>query len=114
MTLVSGWGRFPVVDSELLRPRSFEAVGEAVAGSDGAVARGNGRAYGDAAIGACRTVSLYPYFFSLDSISAWNRICGRRGFLQHQCVIPEHGRALCSARSSTAFRSVAMPPSSRC
>src|SRR6266581_3246247 len=37
MTLVSGWGRFPVVDSELLRPRSFEAVGEAV-GTAGAIA----------------------------------------------------------------------------
>ncbi|MGT2436594.1 FAD-binding protein [Bradyrhizobium betae] len=56
MTLVSGWGRFPVVDSELLRPRSFEAVGEAVV--TGSVARGNGRAYGDAAIGAVRTVAM--------------------------------------------------------
>jgi decaprenylphospho-beta-D-ribofuranose 2-oxidase len=56
MTLVSGWGRFPVVDSELLRPRSFEAVGKAVV--TGSVARGNGRAYGDAAIGAVRTVAM--------------------------------------------------------
>src|SRR3569623_1494940 len=54
MTLVSGWGRFPVVDSEVLRPRSFEAVA-VVAGS---VARGNGRAYGDAAIGAVRTIGM--------------------------------------------------------
>jgi len=56
MTLVSGWGRFPVVDSDVLRPRSFAAVGEAV--SAGTVARGNGRAYGDAAIGAARTVAM--------------------------------------------------------
>ncbi|WP_354031662.1 FAD-binding oxidoreductase [Bradyrhizobium sp. S3.2.6] len=57
MTLVSGWGRFPVVDSEVLRPRSFEAVGAAVAVT-GSVARGNGRAYGDAAIGAVRTIGM--------------------------------------------------------
>lgn len=58
MTLVSGWGRFPVVDSDVLRPRSFEAVGEAVGGVTGSVARGNGRAYGDAAIGAVRTIGM--------------------------------------------------------
>ncbi|WP_025032987.1 FAD-binding oxidoreductase [Bradyrhizobium sp. DOA9] len=56
MTLVSGWGRFPVVDTEMLRPRSFEAVGEAMV--SGTVARGNGRAYGDAAIGVARTVAM--------------------------------------------------------
>jgi FAD/FMN-containing dehydrogenase len=41
--------------------------------------------------GTSRVVSLYPYFFPLDSINAWNRIYGRRGFLQHQCVIPAEG-----------------------
>jgi decaprenylphospho-beta-D-ribofuranose 2-oxidase len=29
-----------------------------------------------------------PYFFPLDRIGAWNRIYGRRGFVQHQCIIP--------------------------
>ncbi|UWU77011.1 FAD-binding oxidoreductase [Bradyrhizobium huanghuaihaiense] len=73
MTLVSGWGRFPVVDTDLLRPRSFEAVGDAVADVTGSVARGNGRAYGDAAIGAARTVGMTGF----DRIRSFDPATGR-------------------------------------
>ncbi|MDX6355571.1 MAG: decaprenylphospho-beta-D-ribofuranose 2-oxidase [Streptomyces sp.] len=48
---VSGWGRTAPTTARLLRPRSYEEAVEAVRDCDGrgAIARGLGRAYGDAA-----------------------------------------------------------------
>jgi decaprenylphospho-beta-D-ribofuranose 2-oxidase len=36
----------------------------------------------------CQIVDLDSFFYPLDAIQEWNRIYGKRGFLQYQCVIP--------------------------
>lgn len=34
------------------------------------------------------SVHYIPYFYPLDSIQNWNRIYGKKGFYQYQCVLP--------------------------
>jgi decaprenylphospho-beta-D-ribofuranose 2-oxidase len=68
---ISGWGRYPVVDAQLLHPRSVEAVRALLMSHDSVIARGNGRAYGDSAINRMATISMLrlDHFLAFDDES---------------------------------------------
>jgi decaprenylphospho-beta-D-ribofuranose 2-oxidase len=70
---LTGWGRYPRHASDLLTPASPAAFRTATAGKDGFVARGNGRAYGDAAIGERLTIATSR----LDRMRAFDPASGR-------------------------------------
>ena len=57
MIELSGWGRYPRHETELLAASKPADLRSLLAESSGMVARGNGRAYGDAAIGERITLS---------------------------------------------------------
>jgi decaprenylphospho-beta-D-ribofuranose 2-oxidase len=73
VTELTGWGRYPRHESELLTAPSPAALKRLVREGVGFVARGNGRAYGDAAIGERLTVSTSR----LDRFRAFDRATGR-------------------------------------
>ncbi|WP_082528668.1 FAD-binding oxidoreductase [Methylobacterium sp. Leaf466] len=55
---LSGWGRYPRAESRILRAEAPDRLPGLVAAGTDYVARGNGRAYGDAAIGLHQTVLM--------------------------------------------------------
>ena len=56
-------------------------------------------------------ISVWKFFHPLDALGSWNRLYGRRGFFQHQSVVPDMEGvrallALTSTRGQGAFLSV--------
>ena len=59
-------------------------------------------------------VDYDPFFYPLDAIANWNRLYGKKGFMQYQCVIPKEHRekamtemlSLISASGQASFLSV--------
>ena len=54
---LSGWGRYPVIDAQVTAPRSDDDVLKLVQ-QGSAIARGNGRSYGDSAVSSANTIHM--------------------------------------------------------
>lgn len=77
---LSGWGRFPSVDCMVHAPRDEgDLVARVVAGE--AIARGNGRAYGDSALSAANTVSMRHFDHMLGFDPASGQLVAEAGVL---------------------------------
>ncbi|AEG50395.1 FAD linked oxidase domain protein [Sphingobium chlorophenolicum L-1] len=68
---LSGWGRYPVAECMITRPRNAEAVPPLLSHLPKAIARGNGRSYGDASLAPDATVDLrrLDHFIDFDRTS---------------------------------------------
>ncbi|MEM7689273.1 MAG: FAD-binding oxidoreductase [Pseudomonadota bacterium] len=53
---VHGWGRFPVVETHVERPRTLSTLTRSVDAADSMIVRGNGRSYGDASLHRDRVI----------------------------------------------------------
>lgn len=61
-----GWGRFPAIEGLVERPSTIEQLRARVLSGRSLIARGNGRAYGDAALNELGTVSMLRFNRLLD------------------------------------------------
>ena len=57
---ISGWGRYPIIEATIATPRTIEELSKIIQRGN-AIARGNGRSYGDSAISQKNTVHM-KYF----------------------------------------------------
>jgi len=70
--ILAGWGRYPRVDCRVLRAEGSDGLGKQVAAEPSLIARGNGRAYGDAAMNPAATLSM----LGLDRLLAFDAVRG--------------------------------------
>jgi decaprenylphospho-beta-D-ribofuranose 2-oxidase len=59
--------------------------------------------------GVPRLAPWKSFFFPLDAVGDWNRIYGRRGLLQYQCVLPKAGSAAALAKLLEIIASARAP-----
>ena len=77
---VSGWGKYPVIDAAIAAPHSVEELVERIQLGN-AIARGNGRAYGDSAISASNTIEMKHFNRMLEFDCTTGQLVAQSGLL---------------------------------
>jgi decaprenylphospho-beta-D-ribofuranose 2-oxidase len=77
---ISGWGRFQEIEAEVSAPRSEVEVTKLVLNGN-AIARGNGRAYGDSAISRSNTIHMKYFNRMLEFNSESGQLVAEAGVL---------------------------------
>jgi FAD/FMN-containing dehydrogenase len=80
-TSFTGWGRYPRVSCHVIEAADTERIPGAVAAAPSLIARGNGRAYGDAAVNARGTLPMVPHCKVLAFDPATGRLTAEAGLL---------------------------------
>ena len=62
---LSGWGRYPLIETNIKSPNTIEEIIQEIS-IDNAIARGNGRSYGDSAINKKNTIDMRRFNRMLD------------------------------------------------
>jgi decaprenylphospho-beta-D-ribofuranose 2-oxidase len=78
---LSGWGRFPVLETKVETPRTEEALRAVLASGSPLIARGNGRSYGDSAVSPCATVHMKHFDHMLDFDAETGQLVAEAGVL---------------------------------
>jgi decaprenylphospho-beta-D-ribofuranose 2-oxidase len=87
---LSGWGRTPVHETQVVRPETEEGLRQSLTAGP-VIARGNGRAYGDSAVGR-RTVDMRAFDRVLSFDAATGRLEAEAGILLGDiiaCFLPQ-------------------------
>lgn len=68
---LSGWGRYPVIEACVNKPRTEQELRGLVTSATSVIARGNGRSYGDSAINPASTIDMrrFNHMLSFDAVA---------------------------------------------
>lgn len=77
---LSGWGRYPITEASVSAPRNEDEIAQLLRG-DKAIARGNGRAYGDSAVNVSNTIQMTNFDRMLAFDPATGQLVAEAGVL---------------------------------